>query len=88
MGGLGVVDSLGTSFDVTAYAVVVAGREGVQVVQGVDGDSILRGVVTNGASIAGNVPTGDVVGGLSANEEAIATEDSVSSEGGSLREVA
>ena len=66
---------------------VVAGREGVQVVQGVDGDSVLRGVVTNGASIAGDVPTGDVVGGLSANEEAIATEDSVGSEGRSLKEV-
>lgn len=65
---------------------VVAGREGVQVVQGVDGDSVLWGVVTNGASIAGDVTTSDVVGGLSTNEEAIATKNSVGSEGRSLKE--
>ena len=88
VGGLRVVDSLGASLNVTANAVVIAGREGVQVVQGVNGDSVLWGVVTNGTSITGDVPASDVVRSLGTNEEAIATKDSVGGEGRSLKETA
>ena len=85
VGRLGVVDGLGTRLDVTADAVVVGRGEGLEVVETVHGNSILRGIVPDGGSVASDVSTGDVVRGLGANEETIATQNGVRSESGALK---
>lgn len=86
LGSLGVVDSLSTCLNVTAYTVVVAGRECVEVVQGVDSDGVLWGVVANSGSVLGKLALGDVVRCLSTNEETITTNDAVSGESRALNE--
>jgi hypothetical protein len=87
VGVLGVVDGAGTSLNVTAYAMVVAGREGVKVVETVEGNGVFRRVVTNSSSIAGDAAGGDVVGGLGTKEESVATENGISRECWALEEV-
>ena len=82
--GLGVVSGAGTSLDITTDAVVVASREGLEVVQTVEGDGILRGIVAQSSSIAGDVPATYVVGGFGANEETVTAKDSISGEGWAL----
>ena len=82
--GLGVVDSLGTSLNVPADFVIVAGGEGLEVVETVKGNSVFGGVVAEGSSVAGDVAFSHIVGSLSTNKEAIATEDGVGGEGGAL----
>lgn len=84
-GSLGVIDSLGTSLNIRADAVVVAGGEGVQVVETVEGDGVFRSVVTKGSRVTGDLAFSKVVGSLSSDEEAITTENSVSSKGRTLQ---
>lgn len=84
MGGLGVIDSLGTSLDVRRDAVVVAGSKVAQVVGAVDGDSVIRGIVAKGSGIARDLALSDVIGSLSTDEETVAAKDSVSGESGTL----
>lgn len=84
MGGLGIVDGLGTSLDVTADAVVVGRGEGLEVVETVEGNGVLRGVVPDGGSVAGDVPTGNVICGLGTDKETVATQNGVCSESGAL----
>ena len=84
VGGLGVVDGLGTSLDVAVDALVVGGGEGLEVVETVDGNGVLRSVEADGGRVAGDLALGDVVGGLSADEETVTAEDSVGSEGRTL----
>ena len=81
---LGVVNSLGTSFDVGTDAVVVARGEGVEVVETVNGDGVLRGIIADSSSVAGNVALGDIVSSLGTKKEAITTDDGVCSESGTL----
>lgn len=85
-GSLGVVDGFGTSLDVTVDAVVVAGREGAQVVESVNGDGVFRCAESDGRCVAGNLALGDVVGSLSSNEEPVTSNNGVGGEGGSLRQ--
>ena len=85
MGSLGVIDSFSTSLNIPGNTVVVAGGEGVEVVQPVKGDSVLRGIIPESSSITGDVATSDVVGSLSTNEETITTKNSVSSESRALK---
>lgn len=80
-GGLGIVDSLGAGLNVGTDAVVVAGREGVQVTETVEGDSVFGGVVTNGGGVTGDFAVANVVGGLSTDEKTVTAEDCVSGEG-------
>lgn len=63
---------------------VVAGSEGLQVVESVDGDSIIRGVVADCSSIACDVALSDVVSSLSTNQEAVTTQNGVGGKGGTL----
>lgn len=84
VGRLGVVEGLGTSFSIAADAVIVAGSVGVQVVEGLKGDSIFGSIVTDGSGIAGDVALSDVVSGLSTEEEAVTANDSIGGEGGAL----
>lgn len=63
---------------------VVAGREGLEVVESVNSDGVFRGIVANGSRVAGDVAFSDVVRGLSTNQETIASEDSISGESGAL----
>ena len=62
---LGVINSLGTSFDVSRDLVVVTSGEGTEVVETVDGDSVFRSVVANGSGVAGDVALGNIVCSLS-----------------------
>ena len=66
---------------------VVARREGVEVVEGVNGNGILGSIETDGSSIAGNLALGDIVSGLGTKKETITTEDSVCGERGALDEI-
>ena len=84
-GGLGVVDGLGTSLDVAVDALVVRGGEDLEVVEGVDGNRILGRVEADSGGVAGDLAFGDVVGGLSTNEETVTAENSIGSEGGALQ---
>lgn len=82
--GLGVVDGLRTRLDVGGDAVVVAGGEGAQVPESMDGDGVLWGGVTDGAGVAGDLALGDVVGSLGTDQETVTAENGVSGEGRAL----
>jgi hypothetical protein len=79
-----IVDGLGAGLNVRADAVVVAGREGFQVVETEDGDGVFGSVVANGASVTGDVSLSDIVGRLRADEKAVAAYDNVRGECGAL----
>lgn len=80
LGGLGVIDRLGTGLNVGADTVVVARREGVEVAETVDGDSVLGRAVANGRRVPADLAVLDVVRCLSTDEEAVPAEDSVRGE--------
>lgn len=84
-GGLGVVDSLGTSLDVRADTVVVACSESAQVTETVEGDGVLGGTVAEGSSVTSDLALSNVVRGLGTEEETVTTENGVSSESGALK---
>jgi len=86
-GGLGVVDSLGTSLDVLANSVVVRSGEGGQVSETVEGDGVVGSGVTESTSVSGDGTGGDIVRCLGTNKETISANNSVGSEGGALEEV-
>jgi len=86
-GGLGVVDSLGTSLDVLANSVVVGSGEGGQVSETVKGDGVVRGGVTESTGVSGDGTGGDIVRCLGTNKETVSANNSVGSEGGALEEV-
>lgn len=84
-GSLSVVDSLGTSFDIRAHTVVVAGSESRSIAQAVDGDGVVRGAKADGTRVAGDATLRDIVRSLGTNEESITTKNGVGSECGSLK---
>ena len=86
MGGLGVVDGLGAGLDVRGDAVVVASGEGGQITETVEGDGVLWGGVADGTGVAGDLALGDVVRGLSTDEETVTAENGVSGESGALND--
>lgn len=49
-----------------------------------DGNGVLGGVEADSGGVAGDLAFGDVVGGLSTDEETVTAEDSIGSEGGAL----
>lgn len=63
---------------------VITSAECLQVVETVDGDSVVGSVVTDSSSIAGDVALGNIVGSLTTNKEAIATENGVGGKSGAL----
>ena len=83
-GGLGVVDSLGTSLDVLANSVVVGSGEGGQVSETVKGDGVVRGGVTESTGVSGDGTGGDIVRSLGTNKETVSANNSVGSEGRAL----
>jgi hypothetical protein len=86
VGALGVPNSLTTSLNIRAYAVVVRGRENGQGVGGVNGNSILGSSVTEGGVVAGNLAIQNIVGNFTTSKETIVTNNSVDVEVG-LRKV-
>jgi len=86
-GGLGVVDSLGTSLDVLADSVVVRSSEGGEVSETVEGDGVVRGGVTESTGVSGDGTGGDIVRSLGTNKETVSANNSVGGEGGALEEV-
>jgi hypothetical protein len=83
-GGLGVVDSLGTSLDVLANSVVVGSGKGGQVAETVEGDGVVGGGVTEGTGVSGDGTGSDVVRSLGTDKETVSANNSVGSEGGAL----
>lgn len=63
---------------------VVACRERAHVAEPVEGDSVLRRAEADGGRIARDLALRHVVRRLRADEEAVAAEDGVCSEGGAL----
>ena len=84
-GRLGIVDSLGTSLDIGANTVVVAGSEGGSIAQAVDGDGVVRSAEADSTRVTGEAALGDVVSSFGTNEESVTTEDGVGSKCWSLR---
>jgi len=84
-GRLGVMHSPGTDLDVLGHLVVVARGERLEVAEPVEGDGILWGREADGSGVTGDRAGGDVVGGLTTHEEAVAPDDGVGGEGGALR---
>ena len=85
-GRLGVVDGLGAGLGRNVDAVVVRGREDREVAEGVDGGRVLGGGVADGGGVLGDGTRDVVVGGLTANKEAVPGNDSVGGDGGALEE--
>ena len=83
-GRLGVVDCLCTSLDILRDLVVVAGTEGGEVPETVQGDGVFGSGESDGTGISGDRTRSDIVGGLGTDEEAISTDDSVRGERGTL----
>ena len=83
-GGLGVVDSLGTSLDVLANSVVVRSGEGGQVSETVEGNGVVGSGVTESTSVSGDGTGGNIVRSLGTNKETISANNSVGSEGRAL----
>jgi len=86
-GALGVVGGLSTGLDVRGDAVVVRCREEVQVVETLEGNSVLWRAEANGRGVASHLALSDVVGSLSTKQEAIAANYGIGSEGRALEEV-
>ena len=84
-GSLGIVDGLGTSLDIRAHAVVVAGSESGSVAQAVEGDSVVGSAEADSTRVTGKTALGDVVRSLGTNKESVTTEDGVGSECWSLQ---
>ena len=84
VGGFGVVNGFGAGLHVSINTMVVAGAEGVQVVQPMEGDGVFRSTVADSGGVAGHVAFGDIVCSLSTNEETVTAENSVSSESRAL----
>jgi len=84
---LGVVDSLGTSLDISADTVVVAGSESAQVSETVEGDGVFGSAEANGSGVASDLALSDVVGSLTTEQEAVTANDSISSEGRALEDI-
>jgi hypothetical protein len=72
-GGLGVVGGSGTGLEVTVNSVVVAGTEGAEVLQSVEGDRVFGGVVSDSGIVRLDLAVCEVVRSLSSNEETIPT---------------
>src|SRR5690348_4100130 len=83
-GSLAVIDSLGTSLNIGAHAVVVARRKELEVAETVEGDGVLRGTVAESSGVLGDSASLDIVRGLTTKEEAITANDGIGSEDGSL----
>ena len=81
---LGVVGGFGTSLDVSRDAVVVARREQVEVIQALEGDCVLRSAEADGRGITRHLALGDIVRGLSTEQEALAANDGVCGESRAL----
>lgn len=60
-GGLGIIDSLSTSFDVRADTVVVACGESAQVTETVKGNGVLGCAVPEGSSVTSDLALGNIV---------------------------
>jgi len=67
--------------------VVVAGAEGGEVSETVEGDGVFRGGEANGTGVSGDSTGGDVVRGFGTDKETVPTDNSVGSEGWALEEV-
>lgn len=87
VGALGVVSSTGTGLGVSVDTVVVAGRVGGEVAETVKGNSVVRGVEAGTEVVSAQLALLNIVAGLSTGKEAVAAEDGISSEGGTLEEV-
>ena len=85
-GSFGIIDSLGTSLDIRAHTVVVAGSKSRSITQAVDGNGVVRGAETDSTGVTGKATLGNVVRCFGANEESVAAEDRVGSERWSLKE--
>lgn len=83
-GGLGVVDSLGTSLDILANSVVVRSSKGGEVSETVEGDGVVGGGVTESTCVSGDGTGSDIVRCLGTNKETVSANNSVGSEGGAL----
>ena len=60
-GSFGVVDGLGTSFDIGAHAMIVAGSKSRPISQTVDCDGVVGGAEADGTRVTGEATLGDVV---------------------------
>jgi hypothetical protein len=82
VGTLGVPNSLTTSLDIRAYAVVVRGRENGQGVGGMNSNSILGSSVTKGGIVASNLAIQNIIGNFTTSKETFVTNNSVDVEVG------
>lgn len=87
VGRLGVVGGSCSSLDVSVDSVVVGSRVGRQVAQAVEGDGVVWGVVAGSDVVPGDLGALDVVRGLSTSQEAVTSDNSISSESRALEEV-
>jgi len=82
-----VVNSFSTSLNISTDTVVVAGGEGVQAVETVEGDGVVGLVVTKGDSEFGEAAIGDVVTGFSSQKHTVTSDNGVGGEHGALEDV-
>lgn len=86
-GALAVVGCLGTSLDLRADFVEIAGSEDAQVVGSSDGGSVLGREVADRSSVLGNGGLVDVVTSLTTDDKTLVADDSVNGGSGALEGV-
>ena len=81
---LGVVDGLGTSFNVRAYAVIVARGKGAEIGETLESNGIIGRREASGGRVSGDTALSDIVRGFRTNEEAIMAHHGVGGQSGAL----
>ena len=81
---LGVVDSLSTSFNVRAYAVIVARGKGAEIGETLESNGIIGRREASGGRVSGDTALSDIVRGFCTNEEAIMAHHGVGGQSGAL----
>jgi len=84
MSRLAVVNCTSTSLHVTAHAMVVASTEGVEVMQTMKGNGVIRSAVAESCSVACDIAPAYVVSCFGTKQETVTAENSISSESRSL----
>jgi len=82
-----VPNGLSTSLEIGVDAVVVGGREDLEGVVGVESNRVLGGGVTGSGTEAGDGSASNIVSNVTSEQETLATDNDITSEGGALEEI-
>ena len=79
-----IMHCLCANLNILGHLVVVGGGEGLEIAEAVNGNGVFGGRETDGAGVAGDCASRDVVRRLTANKEAVPADNGVGGECGAL----